>query len=221
MATLASLLAQTGVVRTYRAKSPIAFQGEIPREAFIVLDGAVRSYTINASGEERIMSIYGKGSVFPLAWVLGNATNALFYYDALSDCRVLAIKKKDFDEARAGSLEITEALLEATSHEFTGLTLRITGLGQSRTIDKLAYTFYYLAFRYGLKRDGERYLINLKLTQSMLASLIGQTREGTARNLKTLVSDGIVSYKGTSYTVDRDKLVAFLGEDNFRQVIKV
>ena len=64
MATLASLLSSHGTVRTYRAKAPIAFQGEIPREAFLVLDGAVRSYTINASGEERIMSIYGKGSIF-------------------------------------------------------------------------------------------------------------------------------------------------------------
>lgn len=41
-------------------------------------------------------------------------------------------------------------------------------------------------FRYGIERQAGTFEIDLKLTQSMLANLRGQTRESTAKNLKFL-----------------------------------
>ncbi len=201
----------------FRAKAPILFQGEIPRHAFVVLDGMVRAYTITSNGEERIIALYGKGDVFPLSWAIGEATSALFYYEALSDVRVLAVTKSDFESVLADSPETTSALLALLGHEYTGLMLRITSLTQSRTLDKLAYTFYFLMMRHGLSR-GEDYVINLKINQTMLAALIGQTREGAARNLKALVEKGVISYSGSNYTVHKKALFNLLGEDSFREL---
>lgn len=54
----------------------------------------------------------------------------------------------------------------------------------------------------------------------MLASMIGQTREGTARNIKELVTMGIISYTGSTYTVYTTRLLALLGEESFRDLRK-
>lgn len=218
MNTLASLFRDTGTLRTYRAGSPVLFQGEVPRSVYIVLGGIGRAYTIASTDDERYMALYTKGDIFPLSFAIGDSTTALFYYEALSDLRVLEISKDDFTRTLAASPETTSRVLEHIGHEYTTLMLRIMALGQSRTIEKLAYTFYFLLFRYGLERSDGWFTIDVKLTQTMLGQMIGQTREGTARNLKDLVERGIVRYKGSSYSIHREKLIAMLGEDTFREL---
>ena len=98
------------------------------------------------------------------------------------------------------------------------LTLRVTGLCQSRATEKICYTLYFLMFRYGIDRQNGLYEIDLKLTQGMLAGLIGQTRESTAKNLKVLKDAGVVDYVSSTYTVNKQKLENYLGEDAFRNL---
>lgn len=220
MNSIASFFKETGTLKTFRAKTPILFQGEIPRDLFIVLDGIVRAYTITSSGEERVIGLYGKGSAFPLSWAIGEASTTLYYYEAVADSRVISVRKADFKETIVSNNEAAQALLSLVGHDYTSAQLRITGLTQSRTVEKLAYTFYYLMFRFGLERPNDNVLINMKLNQTLLANLIGQTREGTARNLKVLTEQGVVSYEGSSYTVNQPKLMGMLGEDSFRELVE-
>lgn len=216
--SLVSVLRDNGQLRTYRKGAMILLQGEIPREVYIVLDGLVRAYTISSNGEERYVGLYGKGDVFPLSFAIGEANSALFYYESVSDSRILAADKASFDNVLATNHQAAQDLLAHVGKEYTTLMLRLTALAQARTIEKLAYSFYFLLFRYGIEREKGWFIIDMKLTQTMLGSLIGQTREGTARNLKTLVEKGLVRYKGSQYAVQRDKLIAFLGEDAFRDI---
>jgi len=48
--------------------------------------------------------------------------------------------------------------------------------------------------------------------------LVGLTRESTAKNMKILRDRGIIDYASFTYTVDKAKLEAFLGEDGFRDL---
>ena len=52
----------------------------------------------------------------------------------------------------------------------------------------------------------------------MIASLVGLTRESTAKNLKVLKDKKIISYTKSSYKINKEKLEAFLGEDGFRDL---
>ena len=97
--------------------------------------------------------------------------------------------------------------------------LRVIGLGQSRAIEKIAYTLYYLAFRHGIEKQDGYHELDLKLNQSIIASLIGQTRESTARNIKILKEATVIDYSGTTYMVHKDKLEKYIGEDSFRDII--
>lgn len=217
MRQLLAHLRTLGTPSIYRKHASLYFQGEVPQFLVYVLDGVVKAYTINAEGEETIVSLYGKGSVLPLAWVNGQAPTALFNYEAVNDVRVLKVHKSDF-EAALETPEFMREYIDFLASSQASLLLRVTGLTQSRATEKICYTLYYLMFRYGIEREDGMYEIDLKLTQGMLANLIGQTRESTAKNLKQLKESGIIDYTSSTYRVSKKKLENFLGEDTFRNL---
>lgn len=214
-----SALRPHGSPRLYRKGTTIFFQGEVPRSAIVILNGSVRAYNITSGGEERTVALYTTGDVLPLAWVLGNAPTSFLHYEAFSDVRVIEIKKTSFQAALSADHTLALSLVRHTSDNYAALLLRVIGLGQSRAIEKIAYTLYYLAFRHGIEKQDGTHELDLKLSQTIIASLIGQTRESTARNIKVLKDSGIINYSGTTYTVDKIRLENFIGEDSFRDII--
>ena len=218
MKQLLSQLREVGTPTLYRKGSSLYFQGEVPRYAVIILDGVVKAYTISREGNETIVHLYGKGSILPLAWVNIQSPTALFNYEAVNDVRCLKLKRDDFLHTMSEKPEYLREYLDYMVHNQASMLLRITGLAQSRAIEKICYTLYFLMFRYGIERGGGAYVIDLKLTQSLLAELIGQTRESTAKNLKILKEAGVVDYTSSTYTVNKPRLEAYLGEDSFRNL---
>lgn len=218
MKRLTAHLRSVGTPVLYREGSTIFFQGEVPRQAVIVLDGVVRAYTITPDGNETIITLYGKNAILPIAWATNQAANALFNYDAVNDVRALKIPKNELQHLIDENPVFQKEYLEYIAKNQAALLLRITGLCQSRAAEKICYTLYFLMMRYGIPRENDDYVIDLKITQHMLASLIGQTRESTAKNLKTLKEAGVVDYTSATYTVNKPRLEKYLGEDSFRNL---
>lgn len=209
---------QYGTVRTFKKGANVLFQGEIPRGVMIVRSGVVRAYTITSTGEERTVSLHGRGDMFPLSWVQGVTPNSLFYYEVVSDARVFQVPRSHFIK----QLEVTPgaalAMLKHTTDVYTSLLLRITGLEQSRAAEKIGFTLYYLLFTHGVEKKPGVFEINVRLSHSLFASLVGLTRESTAKNLKILRDKNIIDYASFTYTVHKEKLEGFLGEDGFRDL---
>lgn len=207
-----------GNIRLFKKGSTLLFQGEIPQRAFVILDGFVKMYSINSEGEEMVVAFFCKGDIIPLPWLFGTTNNTLFYYDSLTDVRVLAISKDSFHKQLQSKPEHLNALLEFQNRQYTSLLLRITGLEQSRAVEKVAFTLYYLLFRYGVEKSPGMYFVDIKLSQSAVANLVGITRESTTRNLIILKDKGIITYQNSKYTINKAKLENFIGEDSFREL---
>lgn len=124
-------------VRLFKKGMNILFQGEIPQKAYIIRSGVVRAYTINSSGEEAIPSFFAEGDIFPISWVTGTTNHTLFYYDAVSDVRVMAVSKSDFMEYVTNNKDLLQEIMTYLSKQYTSSMLRITGLEQSRAIEKI------------------------------------------------------------------------------------
>lgn len=211
-------LKPVGTFKTISKGGNVLFQGEIPRSVMMVRSGIVRAYTITSTGEERTVSLHGDGDLLPLSWVLGSTNNSLFYYEAVTDCRIFQIPKADFTAFITASPERTAAMLRQTATLYTSLLLRITGLEQSRAIEKIGFTLYYLLFTRGKEISPGVFKIDVRLSHSLFGSLVGLTRESTAKNMKQLRDKGIIDYASFTYTVHKAKLEGFLGEDGFRDL---
>lgn len=196
----------------------LLYQGEIPRTAFIIRRGMVRVYTITTSGEERTIALHGKGDIFPLPWIFGEVTNTLFYYEALSDAELMTAPKTEVLNVVMNDSELMAVILKFSVNEYTALLLRITALEQSRAAEKIGLTLYYLIFRHSIEKTPGMFTIDIKMTQSLIASLVGLTRESTAVNLKLLKKKEIIQYGKFTYVVDKAKLERFVGEDTFKDL---
>lgn len=219
MNELQSIIRPYTTARFAKKGTILLYQSEVPRQAIIVKNGLVRAYAITNSGEERTVSLHGNDDILPLSWIFGETPNTLFYYDTLSDTEILTVPKNELVKAVMSNPAMLSKVLTLTMNEYTSLLLRITALEQSSAAEKIALTLYYLLFRHGEETAPGIYAINIKMTQSMIASLVGLTRESTAVNLKLLKKKGIVEYGNFNYTVNKSALERFVGEDSFKNAV--
>lgn len=207
-------------LRAYKKGANIFFQGEAPRRGVMVSSGIVRSYTITTSGEERTIAFFTKDDILPLSWLMETTTTSLFYYEAVTDVRTLQFTRDEFKTHILGDHQALLSLFDTLSKDQTAAMLRINGLEQSRAEEKVAFTLYYLVFRYGIKGlTDDFYTINFTLRHTTIAGLVGLTRESTTRILSSMQKQGIIDYRSGTYRVHKDLLESHIGEDAFRDVI--
>lgn len=204
--------------RVIKSGTTLLYQSEIPRHAIIVRKGLIRAYTITASGDERTIALYTRGDILPLSWIYGETKTTLFYYEAGSDAEVYLVSKTTLLDTIHSSTELTQLLMRYAVNEHTAQLMRITALEQPNASEKVAFTLYYLLMRHGVERQPGQYTVDIKMTQSMIASLVGITRESTATTIAKLKSRGVVTYRNFIYVIDKKKLEQFLGEDTFKNV---
>lgn len=220
MHTLLHVLEKQHTTRFVKKGTMLLYQSEIPRQAFVVKQGLVRAYAITSSGEERIITLHDNGDILPLSWVFGETRNTLFYYETLVDSEMITVPKNELFRLVTENPTVMKEVFRLNVNSYTSLLLRITALEQSSAAEKIALTFYYLLLRHGKEVQPDTYSIQIKMTQSMIASLVGLTRESTAVNLKLLKKKGIVSYNNFSYSINKAQLERFVGEDSFKNALE-
>lgn len=203
--------------RNYNKGATILYQGEVPRQAYILLSGVVRVFSISSQGDEQIVMYHVAGEFFPASWLFGKASSTLFFYEAVTDVKVAMVPKSEFIEYMSATPKRIEALLDYFTTNFSASLIRINALEQPKARDKLIYTLYYLCLRYG-ESKATKTLIPLALTHQNLAGLVGVTRETTATEMNRLKKQKVLSYDNQKYVVDVERLLNLIGEDSFRDI---
>ena len=216
---LLSALREIGEPATLRKKAHVAFQGEVPRFAYYVLDGAVKAYFISGEGIQTIVDIYSKHTILPIAWLSRMSPTSLFYYEAITDVRAVRFKRSDFEAALESNVAMKTDYVKYLADAQTASLLRSTGLCQPNANYKVCYALYLLVHRYGVQQKEHEYTIPIPLTHEIIANFIGQSRENTAKTIKKLSEDGILDYASKTYTVYTTRLEHYLGEDSFREIV--
>ncbi|HSX46868.1 MAG TPA: Crp/Fnr family transcriptional regulator [Patescibacteria group bacterium] len=203
------------IARTVRKHSILLYQGEVPRSAYYLKKGVMKVYSINSVGAEQIVAFYTAGDLFPISWIFDKTTSTLYYYEAMTDCTVLAIDKKALREVLNSRPDMLAKVFDYVMTNYTSSLLRITSLEQSRAGEKIMFTLYYLVFRYGREIKPGIYSIQMNLTHTVIADMVGIARETTAVEMNKLKKANVVQYNSKEYIVDRKKLERAMGEDTF------
>lgn len=196
-------------VRKYKKGEIITFQGEVPRHAFAVKSGIVKSYNLSASGNEKPVTFYPKNYVFPIHWIYGKAPSSVYYYEAFTpETEIYLLNRDNYVSFVKRSRELLYQEMEKILVDQLGGSMRLNALQQSKAMDKLLYTLHYLSLTHGRLIDDNLVEIDLALTHQDFANLTGLTRETAATELSKLKKQGIIAYgKHTTYTIDLNKLM--------------
>ncbi len=207
--------------RVFKKHSILLYQGEVPRAAFVLLSGTIKVYSLNTAGEEQVATFHVDGEFFPTSWLFDKSSSTQYYYEALTDCTVLTLPKEEMRAIIFDRPKCLRAAFDYFAANYIGFMMRLTALEQSRASDKVMFTLYYLLFRYGKEVKPSIYRIDLTLTHSVIASLLGLTRETTSTELHKLKRQKIISYNAKEYLVNKKALEMALGEDSFKDVAVV
>lgn len=201
-------------VRNYKKGEIIVFQGEAPRQTFVVKTGVIKSYNLSVNGDEKPMSFFTTLDIFPASWTFKKAPSAYFYYEAFTDSQLYSVPREDYLEFVRSNPDQLYSTMEQLIVEQVGNSMRLNALQHSRASDKLLYTLHYLTLTHGREISPRLMEIGLSLTHQDFANLTGLTRETTATELNRLKTKGVISYgKHTPYQVNLDKLHGTINDE--------
>jgi CRP/FNR family transcriptional regulator len=218
MSDLITAITPIATKRVVKKRTILIYQGEAPRAAHVIKSGVIKMYSVNNAGEEQIVSFQTEGDMFPAPWIFNKVNASLYYYEAVSDCEVLTLPRQDLIQTFEKDPVVMRQTFDYFVNTYTGLLMRVTALEQARAIEKILFTLYYLLSRYGKQTKPGIYTVRLNLTHSIIASLVGLTRETTATELNKLRRRGILTYNTHEYNINKEKLERFLGEDSFKDL---
>lgn len=204
---LEALVAATTTKRL-AAREELFHKGDPAAQVYVVAGGRLKVVTTSAEGDEVLLAILDEGEVVgELPLLTGGRRTASVV--ALEPCELLALARRDFlrflREQPEVAIELLVVLAErlARTNEFAEDALFL-GLPA-----RLAKKLLHLAERYGEEGPaGTR--IDLRLSQSELADLVGTTRESVNKQIRAWSEQGIVRMdRGEVTIVDPERLERF------------
>jgi CRP-like cAMP-binding protein len=185
----------------FRSSEPIFRKGESETDLMMIVEGRVKLSVTSSDGKELVANIVERGHMFGEIAVIDGKSRS---YDAtaVEDSEILIVQRRSlmpFLEQRPDiCLRFMAALCERLRRS-EALTQDAVFLHAG---PRVARQLLRLTQLYG-RRDGNAIHIDLPVSQTDLASIVGMTRESVNKQLCRWRRAGIIGFKGRMYKVLR------------------
>ena len=197
-----------GSLRRIPKGTHLFWDKEMNQTLYMVVTGFVSLYKINSQGERKTVFLLGKGDVVNEE-VLQNMP-ASINCEAFESSLVLCFHKMDFLAIMRQDFSLTKAMFDSLALKNRRLYRQLKNTSNSLHGEKrVAAKLWRLSKDYGVTEpDGT--LINMELSVTYLADMLGSRRETVSRHLKHLNEQGLIrSQNGKIVIPDRDALSVF------------
>jgi CRP/FNR family transcriptional regulator, cyclic AMP receptor protein len=175
----------------------LAEQGTTPDVWFGVVKGAVALTLESGNGGAATLDLLGPGEwIGPEALILG--TSLPFAARTFTPSVLMVMRRSTLRELQARHGALSQALLKLSWHRSQRLTERTTMRLHAGIPERLRQMLGALADDFGVQ-DGPQKRIDLDISQSDLAALVGCSRQGVNKALQSLRQAGEVLFVRNSY----------------------
>lgn len=198
-------LAADFVSRRFRAGDMIFLQGDPGQALYLIETGRVRIYVQDENGQETSVIFYSAGDIFGELSVIDGLPRSASAA-AVDDTVVQVLSRERLRVHLRASPQLAYNFMQALSVRVRYATLQVGSLTLHAVPSRLARKLLELAQGHGrIEADGVS--IDMPLTQSDLASLIGATRESTNKVLGHFKREGYIRVNQSQITIlDPDAL---------------
>jgi CRP-like cAMP-binding protein len=195
--------------KNYRARQVVFHQGELGREMFIVASGQLKVSVISEEGKELSFFIFHKNDIFgELALLDGERRSATV--TTIGPCELLVLHQNDFKQLIKEHQSIGLQLLSILAGRIRSTTSLYESSVFVEIPGRLASKLLELGEEDGTSTE-EGILIDLKLSQYELGTLVNASRESVNKLLKTWEGQGIIKMQsGKILLLDLPVLKALL-----------
>lgn len=198
--------------QTYKKGETILLKGDEPKHLYIIESGLVKTYTITAKGDERLVSIDRRGEDFPVGYALHLIDKSQYFYEAFTRCTIRLVPREQYRAHLHSNVEsmykrqvnMTMLLLSTLS--------RVHALEQSNASDKIAYTLLYMADQLGVILRPYTTRLKISVTQQEIADSLGLTRETASIELRKLEMMKLIAHSRKNYVLHIERLKKYLDE---------
>ena len=198
--------------QTYKKGETILLKGDEPKHLYIIESGLVKTYTITAKGDERLVSIDRRGEDFPVGFALHLIDKSQYFYEAFTRCTIRLVPREQYlahlhsnvESMYKRQVNMTMLLLSTLS--------RVHALEQSNASDKIAYTLLYLADQLGVILRPYTTRLKISVTQQEIADSLGLTRETASIELRKLEMMKLIAHSRKNYVLHTERLKKYLDE---------
>ncbi len=175
-------------------KGKILMRQREPVDAiYFQLSGKSMIYNLTHHGKRKILFIYGKGTL--LNENIFNNYNASVYCETLEKSKMLVITVSDMNKLMEENFALVKAIIEAQEKKIWRLGHQLKNTNSSIFLEKkLAAKLWKLSRDFGIDTEEGRE-IDINLSVTFLADMLGVSRETTSRVFQTLVGLGLVKQK--------------------------
>jgi CRP/FNR family cyclic AMP-dependent transcriptional regulator len=183
-------IAEHAITRTYPAHSLVISEGELSDSLYLILYGKAKVYVSNAEGAEAILNMLGPGDFFGEMALLDNAPRSASVM-TLEPTRLSMISKQAFRDCLARQPDIAYNLIRALNRRVRMLTENVKNLALLDVYGRVARTLLSVAIK-----DGERFIVDPRLTHRDIANMVGASREMVSRVLKDMAAKRYIETQG-------------------------
>lgn len=191
--------------KTYKKGEPIFLKGDPGTSMMALMEGCVRICAYSIEGREVVLNVIGRGEIFgEIAFIDGGERTADAF--AIEPSTLVIISRRDFLPFLERNPKACIKLLEVMCHRIRWTTEQVEQFTFHDLASRLAHKLLHLADVHGEETPaGSR--IGLRLSQQMLAGMIGTSREAVNKQLRSWETQGIIAkQRGSITVVDADRL---------------
>lgn len=187
---LAALLVKTGKIIEFPKGQVLMRQREPVDAVYFQLSGISMIYNLTHHGKRKILFLCGQGTL--LNENIFNNYKASVYCETLESSKMLVIPVDEMGKLMKENFSLVKAIIEAQEKKIWRLGHQLKNTNSSIYLEKkLAAKLWKLSRDFGIDReDGREIDINLSVT--FLADMLGVSRETTSRMFSILVGMGLV-----------------------------
>lgn len=197
-------LAERAIARRYRRGQLIFGEGDSGESLFLVVDGLVKVFVTSDEGEEMVLITLRSGDSFgELALIDGQPRSASA--QALEETSVLVVTREVLLELMLAFPPIAESLLASLGALVRRLTEQTADLVFLDLHGRVAKLLVHFAAERGRE---EKAVLDLHLTQSDLAAMVGGSRQSVNQILRAFEKRGYIELRGRTMVLKRMDLLS-------------
>ncbi len=191
-------LAQLATTRSYNANEVVFLKGDPGTAMMAVLSGRVRICSYSPDGREVILNVIQPGEVFgEIAIIDGGERTADAF--AMGPTLLLVLSRREFLPFLEHSPQVCIRLLEVMCNRLRLTSSQVEDFFFLDLRSRLAKRLLQLSETHGEPMtDGKR---GVRVSQHMLASMIGTSREAVNKQLRAWEGSGIVDVRRGAITI--------------------
>ncbi|AHF09370.1 MULTISPECIES: Crp/Fnr family transcriptional regulator [Dehalobacter] len=182
------------------AKNKVVFsQGDVPDRFYYIKDGRIKSYKYSPRGNEQIISLLEKGSIFLESGVLFDIPIDS-YFETMEDSHLIFFRRKDLLDLLATDIDVTLYVMQSVSRKFHFYEYLFDELQFFDTEWRICNLLLTFADNFGIEVEN-KIKLNIKISQQFISNILGVNRGTTIKIINKLKELNLIEQTNGYYLI--------------------